>query len=312
MTAFLLMLALVAGTGAYLRWAAGWVHHGAPIVWFVAGAPIAYFAPALVLVTLWFAMAWIWRTPRPPGRRIGLGAALRLYWTEVWVIAISWPLMALHRALIRDPRPAPAALPVLLVHGVLVNDGVWFYFRRYLRRQGVEPVYAVNYGPPLADIELFAQQLDAKIEAIRAATGAQRVVLIGHSMGGLVARAYLRRFGGRRVARLITLGTPHHGSVLAYLFPGRSLAQLRPGNPWLVELNREEGLPAPAPITSIWSWHDSMVAPQASAILEQADNVALVGVAHNALLADAEARRCVLSAIGRCTAPVAEGRLGST
>jgi triacylglycerol esterase/lipase EstA (alpha/beta hydrolase family) len=290
------MLALVVGTGAYVRWALGWIDHGASGVWFVLGAPIAYLTPALVLVTLWFAMAWIWRSPRPPNARIGLKATLRLYWTEVWVIAISWPLMALHRALIRDPAPVPAARPVLLVHGVLVNDGVWLYFRRYLERHGIRPVYTINYGPPLADIERFAEQLAAKTEAICAATGAQRVVLIGHSMGGLVARAYLRRFGGRRVERLITLGTPHHGSVLAYLFPGRSLAQLRPGNDWLAELNRDEQRPAPVPITSIWSRHDSMVAPQASAVLGQAENIALLGVGHNALLADSEVRKLVLAA----------------
>ncbi|HZI82625.1 MAG TPA: alpha/beta fold hydrolase, partial [Casimicrobiaceae bacterium] len=293
MTAFVLMLALVLGTGAYLRWAAHWVSEGAASWWFVLGAPLAYFTPALVLVTLWFGIAWIWRTPRPPEARIGLRATVRLYSAEVWVVAISWPLMALHRWLVRDPEPAPASRPVLLIHGVLVNDGVWLAFRRYLRNNGIGPVYTVNYGPPLADIELFARQLDAKIEAICAATGADRIVLVGHSMGGLVARAYLRRSGGARVARLITLGTPHHGSVLAYLFPGRSLAQLRPGNAWLAELNRGEDGAAPAPITSIWSRHDSMVAPQASSVLGHAENVAMVGVAHNALLADRGTRDLV-------------------
>jgi len=297
MTAFVLMLALVLGTGAYLRWAAHWVNEGAASWWFVLGAPLAYFTPALVLVTLWFGIAWIWRTPRPPEARIGLRATVRLYSAEVWVVAISWPLMALHRWLVRDPEPAPASRPVLLIHGVLVNDGVWLAFRRYLRNNGIGPVYTVNYGPPLADIELFARQLDAKIEAICAATGADRIVLVGHSMGGLVARAYLRRSGGARVARLITLGTPHHGSVLAYLFPGRSLAQLRPGNAWLAELNRGEDGAAPAPITSIWSRHDSMVAPQASSVLGHAENVAMVGVAHNALLADRGTRDLVATKI---------------
>jgi len=300
MTAFVLMLALVFGTGAYLRWAAQHISAGAEPWWFVLGAPIAYFAPAIVLVTLWFAIAWIRRTPRPREARIGLAPTLRLIWTEIWVVAVSWPLMALHRWLIRDPPPAPATCPVLLVHGVLVNDGVWIGFRRYLERQGIHPVYTINYGPPLADIELFAEQLDAKIAAIRSATGADQVVLVGHSMGGLVARAYLRRFGGARIARLITLGTPHHGSVLAYMFPGRSLAQLRPGNPWLIELNRSENDRAPVPITSIWSRHDSMVAPQASSELGHAENVVISGVAHNALLVDPGVRRRVLSEIGKC------------
>jgi len=299
MTAFLLMLLLVLGAGWYVQWALSWIDKGASAWWFVVGAPIAYLAPALVLVSFWFMLSWIWRTPRPPEARLDLKGALRLYWNELWVVGVSWPLMALHGLFNRDPRPAPAARPVLLVHGVLVNDGVWIAFRRYLSRRGIRPIYTINYGPPLADIELFAEQLERKIEAIRAATGAERVVLIGHSMGGLVARAYLRRCGGARVARLITLGAPHHGSVFAFLFPGRDLAQMHPGNPWLAELNRDEAAAAPAPIVSIWSRHDSMVAPQASSELANAENVALIGVAHNALLADAEVRRRTVQEIGK-------------
>jgi triacylglycerol esterase/lipase EstA (alpha/beta hydrolase family) len=207
--------------------------------------------------------------------------------------------MALHFLFSRDPSPAPARRPVLLVHGVLVNDGVWVGFRRYLRRRGIAPVYTINYGPPLADIELFAEQLDRKIGAIRRATGAERLVLVAHSMGGLVARAYLRRYGAARVARLITLGAPHHGSVLAYLFPGRDLVQMHPGNPWLDALNGDEKSPPAVPIVSIWSRHDSMVAPQASSELRNGENIALIGVAHNALLADGEVRRRVAQEIGK-------------
>jgi predicted alpha/beta hydrolase family esterase len=299
MTAFVLMLALVLGTGWYLHWALHWIDKGAAAWWFIVGAPVAYFLPALVLVTLWFAVSWIGRTPRPPEARLGLHGTLRLYWTELWVVGVSWPLMALHAFFNRDPRPAPAKHPVLLVHGVLVNDGVWVPFRRELRRHGIAPIYTINYGPPLADIELFAEQLDKKIEAIRKATGAERLVLVSHSMGGLVARAYLRRYGGARVARLITLGTPHHGSVLAYMFPGRDLAQMHPGNPWLAELNGDETAPPPAPIVSIWSRHDSMVVPQASSELGNAENIALIGVAHNALLADRGVRERVLEQLRR-------------
>jgi triacylglycerol esterase/lipase EstA (alpha/beta hydrolase family) len=194
--------------------------------------------------------------------------------------------MALHRLFLHDPAPAPARRPVILVHGVLVNDGVWFRFRRHLARQGIGGVYTVNYGPPQADIERFAAQLAAKIDRVCAATGAQRVALVGHSMGGLVTRTYVRRYGAARVERIITIGTPHHGSVLAWSFPGRCLAQMRPGNPWLAQLNRDEG-DQPVPILSIWSRHDSMVAPQASSELAGADNVAVIGVGHNALLTNA-------------------------
>ena len=114
------------------------------------------------------------------------------------------------------------------------------------------------------------------------------VALVGHSMGGLVARAYLRRYGSGKVRWLLTLGTPHHGSVHAWLFPGVSLAQLRPGSAWLAELNRDEGKPFAMRFVSLWSWHDSMVAPQASSRLGGAVNVELDGIGHNALLGDSD------------------------
>ncbi|HWZ74419.1 MAG TPA: alpha/beta fold hydrolase [Casimicrobiaceae bacterium] len=293
MTAVLLFTVLVAGISTYVEWAIHWIAQGASPWWFVAGAPLAYLAPVAVLVAVWFVLSWIWRTPRPPNAQLDVAGSVRLFIGEVLAVAISWPLMALHRLLIRDPLPASVQLPVILVHGVLVNDGVWFTMRRHLARQAVGAVYTINYGPPFGDIEHFAEQLGAKIESVCAATGAARVFLVCHSMGGLVARAYLRQRGPSRIERIITIGTPHHGSVFARGIIGRCLAQMRPGNAWLAELNRDEAKPPPVPITSIWSRHDSLVAPQASSELACAENIALVGVGHNALLGDVRVKDLV-------------------
>jgi pimeloyl-ACP methyl ester carboxylesterase len=286
MTAILLLVLLIAGATHYVRWAIAGVAHGASPWWFVAGAPVAYLAPVVVLVAASFALTWISRSPRPPAARLDFAGMARLFAGEVGAVAISWPLMALHRLIVRDPSPAPARVPVILVHGVLVNDGVWFMMRRYLVRQGVGPVYTINYGPPYSDIERFAAQLGEKIESVCTATGSDRVVLVCHSMGGLVARTYLRQRGPARIDRIVTIGTPHHGSVMAWAFFGRCLAQMRPGNAWLEDLNRDETKPSAVPIVSIWSRHDSLVAPQASSELACARNVALVGIGHNALLGD--------------------------
>jgi triacylglycerol esterase/lipase EstA (alpha/beta hydrolase family) len=297
MTAILLLALLLAGTSTYVRWAIDCVAQGASPWWFVAGAPFAYLAPVAVLVSAWFALSWIWRTPRPPNAQLDLAGSVRLFVGEVLAVAISWPLIALHRLVIRDPVPAPSQRPIVLVHGVMVNDGVWFTMRRYLARQAVGAVYTINYGPPYGDIEHFAELLGAKIELVCAATGATRVSLVCHSMGGLVARAHLRQRGPARIERIITIGTPHHGSVFARGVVGRCLAQMRPGNPWLAELNRDETKPPPVPMVSIWSRHDSLVAPQASSELACAENIALVGVGHNALLADARVMQQVKRSI---------------
>jgi pimeloyl-ACP methyl ester carboxylesterase len=162
-----------------------------------------------------------------------------------------------------------------------------------LRAAELGPVYALSYGPPLASIELFAEQVNERIEAIRRATGAAQVVVVTHSMGGLVALAYVRRYGGVRIRRLIAIGAPFHGSVHARGFFGTSLAQLRPRNAWLAALDPRAPRDGP-PVVSIWSWHDSMVAPQESSVLPGARNEALVGIGHNALLRDPGVRAMVI------------------
>jgi triacylglycerol esterase/lipase EstA (alpha/beta hydrolase family) len=221
-----------------------------------------------------------------------------MFFREFWAIACSVPRMILYRLLMPEPAPAQAAIPVVFLHGIGCNAGVWSGFRGDFARRGMCPPYALSYGPPLNSIEDFADQLATKIATVMSATGAAQVVLVCHSMGGLVARAYIRRYGAAKVRRLVTIGTPHHGSMHAWFMYGPSLVQMRPGSAWLDELNRI----APAggvPTTSIWSWHDSMVTPQTSPRIDWGDNIVLAGVAHNALLDDAEVRNLVAAEIAR-------------
>lgn len=282
-----LSLAVLIGSIAYAGWALREIAAGANGLWFIAGLPIAALAIPTLLTAWWFTLAWIYRAPRPADVRIPVSRLPGLFWQEMLAIAWSVPRMILYRVLLRDPPSVPASNPVLLLHGVLCNAGVWVPVVRDLAARGIGPVYTLSYGPPLASIDLFANQASSKIDAILAATGASQVIVVGHSMGGLVARACARRHGGARIRRIITLGTPHHGSVLAYLFFGVSLSQLRPRSAWLLKLG-EKVADGDPPVTSIWSWHDSMVAPQTSSVLDGARNEALIGIGHNALLGAAE------------------------
>jgi triacylglycerol esterase/lipase EstA (alpha/beta hydrolase family) len=279
-------LALALGASAFLGYAFHAVGQGANPWAFVVAAPLVAVAVPAAFTAVYFALAWGWRARRPREHRLGVAGSVQLYVGEVGAIAASWPRMALARWLARDPPPAPARLPVLLLHGVLCNAGVWVGMRARLRTLGIGPIYTLTFAPPLASIDAFADQMAAKVAAILAATGADRVAVVGHSMGGLVARACLRRHGPQHIALLMTLGTPHHGSVHAWLCAGRCLAEMRPGSAWLAELNRDEGTPAPVRFVSLWSWHDSMVAPQTSSRYQGALNVELEGIGHNALLGE--------------------------
>ena len=297
-TAIILAALVAGGCAVYGTWAAYAIAAGAPLWPFIVGIPFAYLAFPLLFTTFWFVLAWCFRAERPLDVYLGVPARVALFSGEFWSIARSVPRMILYRLLMPEPKPAPADLPVVFLHGIGCNAGVWSGFRRDLARRGVRPLYALSYGPPLHSIEAFADQLDAKIAAVVADTGARQVVLVCHSMGGLVARAYVRRYGTAQVRRLVTIGTPHHGSMHAWFMYGLSLTQMRPGSAWLAELNRGASAGG-VPTTSVWSWHDSMVTPQTSPRIDWGDNIVLAGVAHNALLDDPEVRNRVAAEIER-------------
>lgn len=177
-------------------------------------------------------------------------------------------------------RSASARPPLLLIHGYQCNRGFWFWLRPRLEAVGWT-VATHNLEPVWADIDSYADGIERRIDEVLVATGTTQVILVGHSMGGLVLRAYLRRHGSTRVARIVTLGSPHHGTRLARLGLGRNARQMRIGGAWLADLARPGAAPLPAGSVSIFSFHDNYVFPQqACSTLEGAANVAIGGVSH--------------------------------
>lgn len=183
-----------------------------------------------------------------------------------------------------------AGTPIVLVHGWVDNRSVFTLLRRHLQRRGFGRVVTMNYSILTNDVPRAAARLAQVVERLCAETGYERVHLVGHSMGGLVARYYVQRLAGdERVHTLATLGTPHHGTQAAYLMAGRAVAQLRPGSPVI----RELALPATGCRTRFvcfWSDLDAMVVPRASAQLDHPDlrarNVFVRGAGHLSLPID--------------------------
>ncbi len=184
----------------------------------------------------------------------------------------------------RPPQWAPP--PVVLLHGLVDNRSVFVLLRRALGRG--RHVEALNYSPLTCDLRTAARQLARHVEDVCARTGHRRVDLVGHSLGGLVARYYVQRLGGdERIRTVVTLGTPHSGTVavpLAGLHP--LVRQMRPDSPVL----RELAGPAPGCRTrfvSFWSGLDHWMAPAESARLHHPDltatNVEVIGIGHLAL-----------------------------
>lgn len=279
--------------------------------------PVAAVLAALACALLWraaftlatYALAWWWRSPVPPPLRVGplrfLGhvaaetAALGVAYAVLQPFARAWTGAGGAGAQ-RAPR-----LPVILVHGYVCNGAIWRPLARVLRARG-ESVWAADYEPLYGSIDGAVPQLAAQVDAALAATGRTRAVLVAHSMGGLVARAYLRAHGGAKVARVITLGTPHGGSMHAHLGAGRNAREMEPGSGWLTALAADERVGLAAPLVALYSQHDNFVAPQVAAAHPRARNVALAGVGHVALYRSRAVRAIVLAEIDAANAAASE------
>lgn len=162
--------------------------------------------------------------------------------------------------------------PVILVPGFSGQDWVyWNVFRRRLERDGF-PVFTVTFpGLGLQDITESGDTLEARVSEVREATGAERVHLVGHSLGGLVIREVVQNRGVTEpVASCATLGTPHQGtlaSLMAIVRP--ACRQMVPGSPYLREL---EQAPLEVPFVNVYASPDSLVVPHGNARLPGADN----------------------------------------
>jgi pimeloyl-ACP methyl ester carboxylesterase len=186
----------------------------------------------------------------------------------------------------RIPAPGPDTNPpVLLLHGFADNRSVFALLRRSLRRHGWTHVQGLNYSLLTCDIRTAAALLGSHIEQVCERTGHTQVDIVGHSLGGLIARYYVQRLGGdRRVRTLVTLGTPHSGTRAAPLLnPHPIVRQMRPNS----ELMDEFVKPAPGCRTrfvAFWSDLDELMVPAETARLDHPDlitrNVHIAGIGH--------------------------------
>jgi triacylglycerol lipase len=185
-----------------------------------------------------------------------------------------------------------AGTPILLVHGMVDNRAIFTVLKRRLRRRGFGRVVTINYSPVTNDIRQAARDLAAEVEALVAQTGYERIHVVGHSLGGLIARYYVQRLGGdERIHTLVTLGSPHAGTLTARLIPVHLCRQLRPGSDLYAEL-AEPAERCRTRFVAYWSDLDQLIIPHVNARLEHphlsARNVRVHGVGHMSLPLDGQ------------------------
>ncbi len=264
----------------------------------------AIFLFRLLITANSFFLAWRYRSETPAPCRLGWAGTLRLFKEEfqatLWSSSWGMPFRSFDKRTIKNS----SAVPVLLIHGYGCNSGYWHSLSKLLTRAEISH-HAVDLTPVLADIDAYVPAVQRAVEALCIETGHEQVIIVAHSMGGLAARAYLRSHGRRRIAKVITLGSPHHGTGLANSAPGLNSKQMRwvgsavNGLPsdWLRQLESTENPELRALFVSIYSHHDNIVAPQTSSHLPGAKNIEFHGIGHVALALNPTVQACVLEEI---------------
>lgn len=237
-----------------------------------------------------FFLAWRYRSMTPERYQIAWWEACRLFAGEfrATMTASSW--MMPFRIFSKRPAPQPQGLPVLLIHGYGCNSGYWHAMSKALSNANITH-HAIDMEPVIGGIDEYAPPIHVAIERLCRETGHDKIVIVAHSMGGLAARSYLRIHGPKRIAKAITLGTPHHGTGLAHFGVGLNTHQMRwtateqegLASEWLRELAASETPSIRRLFVSIYSHHDNIISPQTSSHLPDAKNIEFHAIGHVAL-----------------------------
>jgi pimeloyl-ACP methyl ester carboxylesterase len=268
------------------------------------------FVAALMAFQAW--LSWLYGSVAPPDHTLRGLASLKPWWGEFLVCLHSFfwtqPFFG-QRPLATGRDPDKPAL--LLIHGYFCNRGLWRGFAKWFAGRGhligslnLEPVFGSIDDYP-ARIHQAVQDLCARLDRLNGTDRSgdpTKVVLIGHSMGGLAIRAYLRDYGAARVSQAITVGTPHQGTWAAQLGQGLNTRQMRLStrsrpNPWLNHLRQVESPSSDGLFNLLLSHHDNIVFPQAIQRLGAAPVHEFSAMGHIQMIYEQSVREKILSII---------------
>lgn len=197
------------------------------------------------------------------------------------------------------PVSAAAKNPVLFIHGLTGSASNWNTMISRLVSDGWPRniLFAFTFSNPY-DYTSGANARNAIevnnwVNYILSVTGASKVDIVCHSMGGLSSRYWIKFMGGAsKVDDYVSICSPHHGTTLS-MFTGGDMA---PGSALLTMLNSGDETPGSISYTCIWSPIDELVIPGSSGRLSGATN-RMVYTYHIAALTNSQVYSIVRSAI---------------
>lgn len=181
------------------------------------------------------------------------------FWPLWWMVGASYEVVAEGEGDATGTRH-----PVVLLHGFAMNRTNWLWLGRRLARRGIGPLYGTTYFSP-QPVRRSAVQLARFVDEVCAREGCERVDIVAHSLGGVVARYFIEHLDGAdKVGRLVTIASPHAGTKLAHfgLFIP-SAVETCVGSAFYGELGPLQAHDGVA-YTSVWSRADAVIEPPES------------------------------------------------
>jgi triacylglycerol lipase len=181
-----------------------------------------------------------------------------------------------------DPDASTSRGAIVLIHDYGLSAGSFWLLRRRLVRHGWRPVVALRHRARESDTTAIAGALKEAVDTL-SASAPRQIVLLGHGFGGLAAREYARGETPPTVRRIITLGTPHLGSVLPPLFRRLSGA-VAPDGHLITRLKTGDPVRRQFDVIAIQSTFDALVVPPKNAEYIGTFNIRLSDYGHCSLL----------------------------
>ena len=183
------------------------------------------------------------------------------------------------------PAVAQANDPILFVHGWNSSASTWNTFVSNFAADGwtAAELNSWSYNTSQSNATT-AQEIKTRVDSILAATGAAKVDIISHSMGGLSSRYYTRNLGGDlKVDEWVSLGGPNHGTETANFCFSTACSEMRVGSTFLKNLNSGDETPGAPSYRTWWSPCDEIINPDSSVALSGAANTQTACISHSAL-----------------------------
>ena len=179
--------------------------------------------------------------------------------------------------------------PIVFVHGFQSSGAIWTTMINSFIADGwpASRLNAWSYDSNQSNATI-ALQLKTVVEGILTSTGAAKVDIVSHSMGGLSSRYFAKNLGGdSEIDAWVSLGGPNHGTTTANLCSLESCIEMRPGSAFLLALNADDETPGTPRYATWWSACDQVTTPQESVVLTGAVNTQTACLQHSQLYLDA-------------------------